>query len=299
MHAAPLTVPPAGRDSLGCSQQHLQDDAELAVEHLRLYRKRSGGHEIGRVETPASDRGFLVGVSLAAGHRRRILRPRHGTEHLFDPGAIYVRRFDDDYRADLHGAFDFLLVELAPGWFDAATDERLGARLRGLACVTAAPDPVLPRLAQALLPALQRPLHASRLLVEQLGLAIGTHLVEHYGGAGTPPRRRHGLSAAQEARAKELLRSRLDGDVSIGEVAAVCGLSRSHFTRAFRDSTGLSPHQWLTVQRMALACGLLQVQGQALADIAAACGFVDQSHFTRVFAKAMGRTPGAWRRLAS
>jgi len=110
------------------------------------------------------------------------------------------------------------------------------------------------------------------------------------------PVRGGGLAPWQERRAKELLDARLDGDVSLADLASACQLSIRHFTRAFRQSTGQSPHRWLVERRLDKAQGLLALSAQSLNDIAAACGFANQSHFTRTFTRTMGMSPGAWRR---
>ena len=88
----------------------------------------------------------------------------------------------------------------------------------------------------------------------------------------------------------------LDAEHSIVALARECGLSESHFARAFKTTTGLAPHQWLTRKRIAHARELLAQTSLDLAEIACACGFVDQSHFSRVFAQAEKQSPGRWRR---
>jgi len=209
-----------------------------------------------------------------------------------------VRNFADDYRADLQGPFDFLLVEISREFFDRATDERDGRRVTGLECVTGMHDPVLANLARAMAPTLARPHEASTLFVDQMSMAIGTYLIEQYGGAVTRPLRPHRrLSRLHEARAKEMLLGSLDGKLSISDIALACGLSRSYFIRAFHDTLGQTPHQWLMKQRVEMACRLLAQGAQPLVDIAADCGFADQSHFSRVFTQHTGRPPGTWRRL--
>ncbi len=106
-----------------------------------------------------------------------------------------------------------------------------------------------------------------------------------------------GLAKWQERRAKELIAARLSDKLSVAEVAEACGLSISHFTRAFRKSTGLTPYQWLTERRIERAQGLLMRDVDlSLSEIAVACGFADQSHFTRVFKAVVGTSPGAFRR---
>ena len=103
----------AAQDTLGCVSSHLADSREFSGAGIRFYRKRSDDAQLGQVATPASDRGFLVGVSQRAGHRRRILSGRRADACAFGEDAIYVRNFGDDYRADMQSAFDFLLLEIS------------------------------------------------------------------------------------------------------------------------------------------------------------------------------------------
>jgi AraC family transcriptional regulator len=286
------------KDSLGCVASGLHQDQELVGAGARFYRKRVESTGLSPVFTPASDRGYLVGISLNGGHRRRIFHGHHASSHEFEASAVYVRNFADDYRADLQGPFDFLLVEISREFFDSATDERDGRRVTGLECVTGMHDPVLANLARAMAPTLARPHEASTLFVDQMSVAIGTYLIEQYGGAATRPLRpNRRLSRQHEARAKEMLLGSLDDKLSVSDIAQACGLSRSYFIRAFHDTLGQTPHQWLMKQRVDRACGLLAQGAQSLADIAAGCGFADQSHFTRVFSQHLGCPPGTWRRL--
>ena len=64
---------------------------------------------------------------------------------------------------------------------------------------------------------------------------------------------RGGLSPWQERRAKEAMNANLHGDVSIAELARECGLSNSHFARAFKQATGRPPYQWLLEGRVETA----------------------------------------------
>ncbi len=95
-------------------------------------------------------------------------------------------------------------------------------------------------------------------------------------------------------RARDYLDSHLSEDVELAAVARVAGLSRSHFIRAFRQETGLTPHAYLMDRRFRTASRLLG-RGGAPSDVAAACGFFDQSHLNRAFKARMAVTPGAYR----
>jgi AraC-like DNA-binding protein len=129
------------------------------------------------------------------------------------------------------------------------------------------------------------------------GLAFRAHIARAYGGAQSERRRaRGGLAPWQERRAKEFLSNDLSGKLPLAQIARECGLSASHFTRAFRQSVGMAPHQWLLRLRVERAKELLLKSHDSLADVAVGCGFADQSHFTRVFTKFVGSSPGWWQR---
>lgn len=299
-HGAPRTPQPStGIDSLGCQASKLRKSQELVAAGLRFHRKLSDSPQLGHVETPATGRGFLIGVAMRGGHTRRIFQGTHAETHSFEESAVYVRDFADPYRADLHGPFDFLLLEVPHAAIERVVEERGGPRVGGLTCATGARDEVLAHLAAALAPALEQPAQASALFIDQMGVVIATHLVERYGSADAAARQAtRVLSRGLEARAKELLRSKMDGDISIAEIADACQLSRSYFINAFRQTTGHTPHQWLVEQRIQRARTLLRSGDTALAEIAASCGFADQSHFTRVFTRSTGMPPGQWRKQA-
>lgn len=110
---------------------------------------------------------------------------------------------------------------------------------------------------------------------------------------------RGGLAYWQLRMACDRLESEADLGVAIHGAATACGLSRSHFSRAFKVSTGLSPTHWRMEQRVRRAQALLEYPDRSLVDIAAECGFADQSHFTNVFSRFRRQSPGAWRRDAA
>jgi AraC-like DNA-binding protein len=92
-----------------------------------------------------------------------------------------------------------------------------------------------------------------------------------------------------------MIEARFAEQISLDQLAGECRLSSSHFARAFRKSTGESPHRWLVRRRVEAAKTMLSSSEMAISEIALACGFVDQSHLTRVFSSLVGAPPGAWR----
>jgi AraC-like DNA-binding protein len=161
-------------------------------------------------------------------------------------------------------------------------------------------DPVIRSLTQALLPALAEPDQFSAFFIDHLGRALRAYIAIACGEMQSPPPiARGGLAPWQMRRAKDLLSYRLKGKMRLAQVARECGLSASHFSRAFRQSLGMAPHQWLLKIRVERAKEQLLNSDASLADIAVDCGFADQSHFTRVFTKHVDASPGQWRRRFS
>jgi transcriptional regulator GlxA family with amidase domain len=104
-----------------------------------------------------------------------------------------------------------------------------------------------------------------------------------------------GLSPQREERVKQLILERLGDSLEVTELAQACALSRSHFSRAFKCSTGLSPQDWIRQQRVALAKQLIQHTDKSLTQISLECGFCDQAHFCHIFTRSEGINPFAWR----
>ncbi|ACC74786.1 AraC family transcriptional regulator [Paraburkholderia phymatum] len=292
-------APPKPKDTLGCVSSKLLKDIELDIGDMRFYRKCMNAAHLDRVAMPACDRGFLVGISLNSGHRRKIFNGERTVAKQFESDSIYIRDFSDDYRADLYGNFDFVLVELSRAFFTRLSDETGGPDIGGLTCGLEQKDPVLGHLARALDGHLTHYSANGSLFVEQMSVFVGTHLAQRYGNLRqTSPRAKGALSHAHEARAKELMLERSRHGASIADVASECNLSRGYFIRAFTRATGRTPHQWLLEQRVAEARKLIGATDMSLTDIAIFCGFADQSHLSRVFLKSVGMSPGTWRRTA-
>ncbi len=216
--------------------------------------------------------------------------------HEFDENSVYLRNFHDPYQADLSGSFDFVLLEVGHSAIERMADCADLSGVRELCAVGERADPVLGGLMAALFADMNGQLERSPLFVDQLSVAIGIHVAQHYGsashrttsGAAIKGRR---LSARSLSMVQELMRSRLGGDLSIEELAEACHLSQGTFLRAFRQTLGITPFQWFLQQRLDRARDMLEFSSLTIGEIAVASGFADQSHFTRVFARATGASP--------
>ena len=87
-------------------------------------------------------------------------------------------------------------------------------------------------------------------------------------------------------------------DIRLQELAGLAGLSNFHFVRSFRQSTGSTPHQYLTQVRINRAKSLLLRPQWTIQQIAGAVGFAEPSRFSKVFRINAGVNPAKWRQSA-
>lgn len=84
-------------------------------------------------------------------------------------------------------------------------------------------------------------------------------------------------------------------DISVEDIAAVCGLNRSYFGKIFKKAIGKSPQEFLLNYRMAKAAELLKLTQLSIGDISNAVGYENQLHFSRAFKNIYGESPRTWR----
>jgi AraC family transcriptional regulator len=162
-------------------------------------------------------------------------------------------------------------------------------------------DDVIRHIGMAIRAELLNESAAGRLLVESLAIALSTRLVHSHSPArlpGTPNERRRALDATRTNRVREFIAAHLGDELTIEQLASVACLSQFHFARAFRLATGLSPHRYVSQQRLERAKALLARSDCSFVEIAFASSFSSQASFNRAFRAATGVTPSEYRRLA-
>ncbi|WP_138467654.1 helix-turn-helix domain-containing protein [Poseidonocella sp. HB161398] len=113
---------------------------------------------------------------------------------------------------------------------------------------------------------------------------------------GTDGVRRGTLAPWQIRRVIAHAEAHLASAIAVEELAGIAGLSTGHFSRAFKASTGETPHGFLIRLRLRRAQERMLAGDEPLGEVAAACGFTDQAHMTRLFRRHVGDTPFLWRR---
>ena len=96
-------------------------------------------------------------------------------------------------------------------------------------------------------------------------------------------------------RAKDLADARYAEALDVDDLAHAAGLSRAHFSRAFRDAFGESPHAYLLTRRLERAAALLRTTDRSVADVCLSVGLRSVGSFTSSFTRTFGVPPTAYR----
>jgi AraC family transcriptional regulator len=221
--------------------------------------------------------------------------------------------------ADLHGSrrqapgeFDLVPAEASGAWCDDGPAEmvslllspRLVVETAGalgppanddLAPALGMRDPQVEHILLAVLAELRSPAPAGRLFIDALSTALVIRLIRLF---GAPVQAAPGQTLAnrQMRRIAEYVSAHLDRDLSLGEIAAVAGLSVSHLTPLFRRTCGRSVHRYVLERRIEHARRLLLESSAPIAEIALQTGFAHQSHLARWMRTLIGATPAQLRR---
>jgi AraC-like DNA-binding protein/PAS domain-containing protein len=106
-----------------------------------------------------------------------------------------------------------------------------------------------------------------------------------------PPTTRGGLAPARANRVCEYIDSHLQENIALEVLAGIAQLSVHHFARAFRQTLGIPPHNYIVQRRVERAQQMLRNTELPLSEIAIAAGFTDQSHLARHFRTITGVSP--------
>jgi AraC family transcriptional regulator len=213
---------------------------------------------------------------------------RNGFVNLMSPGELRRFRWDGDGR--------MVGVAIEPETMRNLIPDSLHGRDVELITHVGGDDSVLRHLVLSLRAELLAECPTGRLLGEALCTRLAIELVRGYSVERVRlDYYKGGLSKPQLRRVLDYVESFLDHDLAVDELAQVAGLSRYHFGKAFRQSTGTTLHRYVLSRRIWRAQELLSKPSSTLVDVAGAVGFSNQSHFTAVFTTRLGISPGAYR----
>lgn len=291
--------------------------AGIGLEHYLPGRKTAQGH--GRAwrgldaqifVRPAIERGILVPavieplvVFILQGNAVLEERELDGpwTQSPARAGTLYLTHADRAYHLRWHTLdgqpFEVLQLYLGAPLLETATNA-LGLDARMLKIADARKDD--DALATATLAALASELRAGEaacpLFVQSLATSLTVHLLRQH-AARWPTLGGHDakLPNWKLIRAIDYMDRHIADAFDLQALADVCGMSRSHFSRAFHGSTGQPPSRWFIARRIDISKSRLVETSDSITDIALSVGYDNPGHFSQVFRKLVGVRPSAYR----
>lgn len=157
------------------------------------------------------------------------------------------------------------------------------------------PDPLIHSIGSALKAELESNGLGGRLYVDSLVAALMAHLLRHYSAQKcTFPTFSSGLPKSKLKQVIEHIYHHLGQDLTVAQLALIAQMSPNYFSGLFKQSTGLTPHQYVLRCRIDRAKQLL-LQGElSIAEVSYCLGFTHQSHFSHHFKRLVGSSPKAF-----
>jgi AraC-like DNA-binding protein len=104
-----------------------------------------------------------------------------------------------------------------------------------------------------------------------------------------------GLRGIYVGKAIRFIEKKFQNDISVEDIAGVCGLNRSYFGKLFKEAMGKTTQEFLLSYRMNRAAELLKQPQYSVGDIGCAVGYQNPLHFSRAFKNTYGISPREWR----
>ena len=217
------------------------------------------------------------------------------------PGDIFITRSRTPYevrsRAQVGNEMDFVHIHLAVDQYLAALEAVYPGRTDQVEVIDFfGQDPALADLCYACAEMLATRTPGDSKRVAALAQLMAAYLVEKYTDAASEKQDlRSGLPIWQLRKVEDHVREQLHEEISVEAMAGLVELSPFHFSRVFKQATGMTPLQFVTRERITRAQQLIRETSRSLIEVALEVGYTSPSHFAQVFRRAVGVTPTEFR----
>lgn len=157
-------------------------------------------------------------------------------------------------------------------------------------------NPQIEACAMMLLAEFQQENFDNGLYLDSLANVLAVNLLHNHTASKLQlPTYEGGLPPRQLSQVLDYIDTYLEQNIKLVDLAQLLDMSQFHFSRLFKQSIGITPHQYLNQQRIERAKKLLKKTDRLIIDIALECGFSSHSHLSKQFRQFTGMTPKAYR----
>jgi AraC family transcriptional regulator len=217
---------------------------------------------------------------------------------LYRQGDFTITPADMPFFAQWQGTENCLQIQLSDRFLRSMAQETLVGNSDRLTLLPAFQNrnTQIEAIATMLFAELQQKQPSGALYLDSLANVLAVQLLRHYGTTrASLPSYDGGIPPHQLSRVLDYIDACLARDIKLANLAQLLSMSPFHFSRLFKQSMGISPHQYLIQQRIERAKRLLKQSDRAIIDIALDCGFNSHSHLSKQFRQLTGMTPKAFR----
>jgi AraC family transcriptional regulator len=267
----PAVLSSSGWDSIHF--EHHQQPSFETLEHQHTWHVIAYGHQ-----------GYSLGERWLDGKRLRESR---------NPGDIAIIPQGISHRCNWNTPAEFSILAIEPLLLKQIGQDLINpVHLELLPHFMTEQDVLIQGIFSTLREELESSKIGAHLLIDSLKTTLAIHLLRKY--CTTKPKLSSygdGLSTLKLQQIIEYINEHLHQDLKLIELATLAQISPYHFLRLFKQSMGVTPHQYILQCRIEKAKYLLEHSKISIAEIAAKVGFCDQSHLTRYFKRIVGVTP--------
>ncbi|MEG3920007.1 AraC family transcriptional regulator [Microcoleus sp. POL10_C6] len=237
-----------------------------------------------------------IGLILNSVTVNGILNGKHYGSEPWQRGEIFIGGAGTDFQSGAVEDPEFIAIAIDPTDFDKTVYESTNSNLIEIIPHWKISDPLILGIGWALKTELESGGLNGTLYVDALKNALSMHILHRY--CAQKPHRRDfegGLDPVKLQIVINYITDYLNRDLHIAELANLVQISPYYFSRLFKQSIGVTPHQYVTQCRIEKAKQLLKRQDLSITYISEQVGFHDQSHFSKTFCKIVGLTPNKYR----